>query len=146
MTQNIGRYFTLEELIFSQTAVRKGISNIPDATQAANLQALVKHVLDPLRAHLGRPIVVSSGFRSPRLNAAIGGVSTSQHCFGQAADIVVPGMAVADVVQAARDLRLPFDQLIDEFGSWTHISYGPRHRRQVLSARQSAGKTHYMVI
>ena len=137
------KHFTLDELLHSQAAVRHGIRNDPDKAALANLHALVEHVLDPLREALGRPVVVSSGYRSPRVNRAVGGSASSQHVLGQAADITVPGMSVADVVAKIRALRLPFDQLIDEFGRWVHVSYGPRHRRQVLRARRTAAGTKY---
>jgi len=139
----LGRNFSLDEMTFSQTAVRQGIRNEPDAQEIEALRALVTNVLDPLRDHLGKPVNVSSGFRSGTLNRAIGGASTSQHCLGQAADINVPGMSVAEVVAVIRKLKLPFDQLIDEFGSWVHVSYSPRNRRQVLIARTVGGKTVY---
>jgi uncharacterized protein YcbK (DUF882 family) len=139
----IGRHFTLEELTFSQTAVRRGIPNQANPQQIAALQALVLHILDPLRDHLGCSIQISSGLRVPALNKAIGGVPTSQHCFGEAADILVPGHSIASVVAEIRHLNLPFDQLIDEFGQWTHVSYGPRHRGQVLIARKVNGHTVY---
>lgn len=140
---NIGSHFTLDELTRSQTAARKGIANNPGASEIACLRELVAHILDPLREKLGKPILVSSGFRSVPVNAAVGGVASSQHCSGQAADINVNGMSVAELAAFIRKLNLPFDQLIDEFGSWVHVSYGPKHRRQVLIARTVGGKTVY---
>jgi hypothetical protein len=137
-------HFTLEEFLVSQTAVQKGIDNSPSDEHLANLQALVTHVLDPLRKLLGRPIIINSGYRSPSLNWAVGGVPDSQHALGMAADFRVSGMSVDEVVEATRKSGLPFDQLIHEFGSWTHISYDPRkHRRQVLRATKVNGRTHY---
>lgn len=136
-------HFTLGELTLSQTAVRKGLLNVPGQAEILCLRALVTHILEPLRVHVGKPIVISSGFRCAKLNKAIGGVETSQHCLGQAADITVPGMPVAELAKTIRELALPFDQLIDEFGSWVHVSYGPKHRREVLTARTIGGKTVY---
>lgn len=140
------KHFTLDELTHSQAAARKGLSNDPDAAACEHLQALVDNVLDPLREALGRPIVISSGYRSPAVNKAVGGASSSQHVLGQAADITVPGLTVAQVVATIRRLGLPFDQLIDEFGSWVHVSHSPRHRRQVLRAKRTAAGTKYEVI
>src|SRR5690606_11146330 len=98
--------------------------------------------LDPLREAIGRPVNVSSGFRNEAVNRLVGGSKTSQHRFGEAADINVPGMSVTEVIAKIKELKLPFDQVIDEFGSWVHVSYGPRQRRQGLKARRdSAGKT-----
>lgn len=142
----LGKHFTLDELTHSQAAARRGLPNEPDGPAQDNLRSLVANVLDPLREALGRPIVVSSGYRSPRVNKAVGGAASSQHVLGQAADITVPGVTVAQVVAKIRALGLPFDQLIDEFGSWVHVSYGPRHRRQVLRARRTAAGTKYEVL
>ena len=143
---NIGKHFTLAELTHSQAAARKGLKNDPDAAALESLQLLVRNVLDPLREALGRPITVSSGYRSPLVNRAVGGASSSQHVLGQAADIVVPGMHVTEVVARIRALGLPFDQLIDEFGSWVHVSHGPRNRRQTLRARRTSAGTKYEAI
>ena len=140
----IGKYFTLEELTRSQAASRNGLDNSPSNSQLDALKSLVRNILDPLREGLGRPVNVNSGFRSERVNKLVGGSSTSQHRFGEAADIVVPGMSVTQVIDKIQELKLPYDQVIDEFGSWVHISYGPRQRRQMLRARRnSAGKTVY---
>lgn len=140
----LGKHFTLDELTLSQAAARKGLLNVPTPQVFDNLRDLVKHILDPLREHLGKPVVVSSGYRSKGVNALIGGAVNSQHCLGQAADIKVPGMSVAELVKTIRLLGLPFDQLIDEFGSWVHVSYSPQHRRKALIARTVGGKTTYL--
>lgn len=139
----LGRFFTLDEMSVSQTAVRRGIVNRPGPREVDHLRALVVNILDPLRAYLGTPIVVTSGYRSPTVNKLVKGSATSQHVLGQAADIIVPGHSVSFVCAAIRRLKLPYDQLIDEFGEWTHVSYGPLHRRDFLTARRVAGKTVY---
>ena len=130
------KYFTLHELTRSATASRLKIDNTPSQEVVQNLELLVKNVLDPLREAYGKPIIVSSGYRCPKLNKAVGGVKNSQHMLGQAADIKTTSDSPADnrkLFDLARELKLPFDQLIDEFGyDWIHISYGPRHRKQVL--------------
>ena len=137
-------HFTLEEMVLSQTAIRQGIDNTPDAGTIECLRLLCVNVLEPFRALIGQPLHVDSGYRSVALNAAIGGVSTSQHCKGQAADIVVSGMTVDQLVEAARSLP-QFDQLIHEFGSWMHISYNPFNvnRKEVLKATKANGETVY---
>jgi len=143
----LGKYFTLEEMIRSQVASRNGIDNSPNNQQLDAMKALVRNILDPLRESLGRPVIVNSGFRNEAVNRLVGGSKSSQHQFGEAADIVVPGLTVTQVINKIRDLKLPFDQVIDEFGSWVHVSYGPRHRRQVLRARRDhAGHTRYTSI
>lgn len=130
------KYFTLNELTASSTAKRKGIDNTPDATVRANLTALVANILDPLREAYGKPIVVSSGYRSPKLNRAVGGAAKSQHVTGQAADIHTLSDTPADnkkLFDLILSLKLPFDQLINEYNfNWVHVSYSPRNRRQVL--------------
>lgn len=128
------KYFTMNELTKSQTAALRGIDNTPTAEAKRNLTALVERVLDPLRERWGAPITVTSGYRSPRLNAAVGGAKTSQHTLGQAADLSAGTKARnKDLFNLLRASGLPFDQLIDEKGySWVHVSYGPRARREVL--------------
>lgn len=141
----ISRNFTLQELTLSQTAVRRNINNDPDDATIANLKALCENILEPLREAAGKPIHINSGYRSPMLNVAVGGVTTSQHCKGQAADISIPGMPISQVIALVRSLKLPVDQAIDEFSSWTHLSYRAdgKNRRQFLAARNLNGRTVY---
>lgn len=134
------KYFTMNELTHSATAIRKGIDNTPDNTAKANLTALVANILDPLREAYGKPIVVSSGYRCAKLNRVVGGVARSQHISGQAADIQSVSKSKADhkkLFELAQRLRLPYDQLIDEYDyKWVHISFSTRgNRRQVLHVK-----------
>ena len=134
------KYFTIQELTISNTAERKGIDNTPDQKAAAALTALVANVLDPLREAWGRPIVVNSGYRCPKLNRAVGGVARSQHTKGEAADIRTLSNRRWENEQLFKlivQLKLPFDQLIDEHGySWIHVSYSEsKNRRQVLHVK-----------
>lgn len=134
------KYFTMTELTSSATAKRKGIDNTPDAKAKAALSALVANVLDPLREKYGKPIVVSSGYRSPKLNKAVGGVARSQHTKGEAADIRCVNDSRAenkrlfDLIVAS---GLPFDQLIDEYNyDWVHVSFKDgANRRQILHVK-----------
>ena len=134
------KYFTLQELTASATATRKGIDNTPSPEMTARLTALVANVLDPLREAWGKPIVVTSGYRSPRLNRAVGGAARSQHCKGEAADIRTlsnrrwENRQLYDLI---RKLGLPYDQLIDEYDySWIHVSYKEgANRHEVLHQR-----------
>lgn len=130
------KYFTIEELTHSDTAISKGIDNSPTMQEEQNLVALIENVLDPLREAYGRPLIVTSGFRCEKLNKAVKGSSTSQHRFGQAADIRSKEDTKSEnkkIFDLAQELNLPFDQLIDEYDyNWVHISYSPRNRRQVL--------------
>lgn len=128
-------YFSLSELTRSATASVLNIDNTPPPSAVANLTALVDNVLDPLRKAWGNPITVNSGYRSPRLNAAVGGAASSQHPKGEAADISAGSYDLnRQLFDLAVSLRLPFDQLIDERGyCWLHISHSrTSNRNQIL--------------
>jgi hypothetical protein len=118
---NLSPNFTLQELTVSEIAARRGLDNTPNAIEVANL-VRVAELLEQVRALLGKPILINSAFRSKPVNDAVGSRDTSQHRLGCAADIRVPGMTPKQVVQACIDADIPFDQIIEEFGSWTHIS------------------------
>lgn len=141
--------FTLQEMVHSHTANQKRIVNEPNEAQIENLRILCENVLQPLRDALG-PIHISSGFRSVKLNTAIGGSSSSQHCAlnGAASDIDM-GKRNAEVFNYIKD-NLEWDQLIWEFGtdenpSWVHVSYNEGHnRKQILKAIKQGGKTKYI--
>ena len=133
------KYFTIDELCASDTAERKKIDNVPNADARLRMQRLIEQLLDPIRAAWGSPITVNSGYRSPALNSAVGGVPTSQHVKGEAADITVGSTAdnkrlFDKIVELQKAGRIAFDQLIDESGySWVHISYrAGNNRNQVL--------------
>lgn len=129
-------FFTLPELLRSNTARCKAIDNTPSFEVVTNLRYLVVFILDPLRKAFGHPIRVTSGYRCPALNAAVGGVHNSQHLSGQAADIVpVSGGTVRDLFKLAQSINLPFDQLIlEKGGAWLHISFDiNRSRHNVFS-------------
>ena len=136
----ISKNFSLEELIYSQTAAAKGIDNTPNQEQIDNLVRLTKNVLQPLRDAINRPITISSGFRSKELNEAIGGAKYSQHLDGCAADIVVDGL-----VDAFRYIinHLYVDQCIFEQSGekcWIHVSYKDSgNRGEVLTYTNDGG-------
>jgi uncharacterized protein YcbK (DUF882 family) len=133
-SMQLSEHFSLSEMTFSQTATRRGLDNTPSAPVVKNLKTLCEKVLEPLREKLGKPIHVTSGYRSEVVNAAVGGVSNSQHLLGEAADIVVPGMSVQELFNFVRNSGIEFDQLINEYGRWVHVSYTTRHpnRKSVL--------------
>lgn len=146
MTQ-LSANFSLAEMTFSQTAVRHRISNAPSGAELDNLTRLCKTVLQPLRDFLKKPIKVSSGYRAPALNRAVGGSLSSAHMYGRAADISVEGMSAAQLFNTIKGLKLPVDQCIDEFGSWVHVGIataGQQPRHQYLRARHVAGQTVYL--
>lgn len=113
--------FSFEELTFSQTASRNGWDNTPPESVAMNL-IRIANLLEQVRSVTGKPIQVTSGYRSKTLNQAIGSSETSQHRLGCAADIKVAGMTPDQVVKAIIDSDIQYDQLIREFDSWVHIS------------------------
>lgn len=129
------RNFTIQELTASATAEAKKINNDPTPEAAENLKLLVDNVLDPLRDAYGKPVIVTSGYRSPALNAAVKGSKTSQHMKGQAADITAGSKQEnKKLFELAQELNLPYCQLIDERGfTWVHISYDKNNvKRQIL--------------
>jgi len=142
---NLSPNFTLEELTQSETANRKGLDNTPTEEAKANLVRLARF-LEEVRRALGRPIMVNSAYRSPKVNEAIGSKSTSQHCIGCAADIRVPGLTPDDIVKELLKTNLEYDQLIREFDSWVHISisnkFADKPRRQVLIIDKSGTRPY----
>lgn len=146
---NLTKNFYLDEMLASQSAVRLGFDEqfSPDQTIIDNLRALCVNVLQPLRDGLQRAILTSSGYRCPRVNQAIGGAKTSQHLFGMAADINVGHLTTEQLYQRIKNSGLVFDQLIQEFDRWVHVSYNPNiaaNRRQCLRAVKENGVTRYI--
>ncbi len=118
-------HFTLEEFTRSATASRLGICNEPSADSISNMQNLCQEILEPLRTYACQPIIITSGYRCRRLNKAVGGVSRSQHCTGEAADIHLPDMDTGQKWFAYIKDHLRFDQLIWEHSggaTWIHVS------------------------
>ena len=105
----LSKNFHLFELIVSQTAARAGLDNRPNMQAQKNLDRLCDTVLQPLRDAIGKPIIVTSGYRSPEVNRRVGGSSTSAHCYGCAADIHVPGMSSLELMRKIHGLKLPVD-------------------------------------
>jgi hypothetical protein len=143
---NLSKHVTVEEFCFSPSAIRAGIKNVMTLEQLNNAELLCEKVFEPIREHVGKPIKINSGFRSPSLNRAIGGSSNSQHCKGQAMDLDLSNKEVFNWIKN----NLIFDQLIYEFGNdnapdWIHVSYSHKNnRKQVLRAIKKAGKTVYI--
>lgn len=135
----MGKYFSMGEMMRSQTADARGISNKCNIEQAGNIQRLIAEVLDPLREAYGKPVRVTSGFRSPELNKAVGGSRTSDHMTGCAADIVGTPNTKGEnekLFKLVQELGLSYDQLIDEKNfRWVHVSFRSKetNRKQVLA-------------
>ncbi|MEM4177890.1 MAG: D-Ala-D-Ala carboxypeptidase family metallohydrolase [Nitrososphaeria archaeon] len=127
----------LHELVQSPTAIRLKIDKTPSEAVIRNLKRLCEKVLQPTRDHFNRPVVITSGYRSPALNKAVGGVPNSQHVTGEAADFYIPGVDNYTVAFRIKE-NLVFDQLILEYyrGGNTgrvHVSYSSTNRKQVLT-------------
>lgn len=140
----MSEHFNIAELTFSQTAVRKGIDNTPSETVTNNLHRLCE-TLEQVRALTGKQLTVSSGYRSPALNIAVGGAKNppSAHTFGLAADITCSGMTPKALAMLIRESDIEFDQLIYE-GTWVHIGLAVGSlRREVLTANFSNGHATY---
>jgi zinc D-Ala-D-Ala carboxypeptidase len=143
--------FSLHELTKSETALRMGLDNTPDEAATESLRLLCEKVLQPVRDHFNKGVKVNSAYRSPESNAAVKGSKTSDHCFGRAADIEIPGVANADLAQWIMD-NLDYTQLILEFytpgipdSGWVHVSYDPNNlKKQELTATKVDGKTQYL--
>ena len=148
---NLTTNFSLHEMTKSETALRKGLPNVPTEADIASLKLLAEKVLQPLRDHYGVGIKVNSGYRSPDVNAAVGGSRTSDHCKGQAADIEIAGIPNAVLAQYIKD-SLQYTQLILEFytpgipdSGWVHVSYDANNLKcQTLTATKKDGKTAYL--
>lgn len=149
----LSEHLDLSEVVRSESAKRKGISNMPTPEHIANFKVLAEKIFEPIRVHFRCPIVVSSGYRSKELNQAIGGSNSSQHCTGEAIDLDMDGTPHGVSNRMVFDYiknNLEFDQLIYEFGNsenpdWVHVSYEStgKQRKQVLRASRINGKTTY---
>lgn len=141
--EKLTKNFFLSELLASETAARRGIANAPTGADLGNIRNFLAPGLQAVRDLLGVPMVVSSGYRGPALNKAIGGSSSSQHMVGLAADFTAPGFGTPlKICRAIMASGLVFDQMIME-GTWVHISFSAKPRRQVLTAHFGPGGTTY---
>ena len=147
LTKNL----SLAEVTKSATAIRMGIANTPSATHLIALKEVSKNIFQPCREHFGKPLAVTSGYRSEALNEAINGSKTSQHSKGEALDLdadVFGGFSNAELFNYIKD-HLDFDQLIWEFGNnnnpaWVHCSYKTQgNRNEVLIAIKTNNQTTY---
>ena len=136
-------HFTLDEFLRSQTATRYGIDMTPPAFVVDNIVKLVSMFLHPIRVKAGSPLIITSGYRPKELNDRIRGSATSAHIDGRAADFYVIGQTPYETCLMIRELGLPFDQLIHEFGGWVHLGISGSPREELLTAFKSGGRTTY---
>ena len=150
---NLSNNFTLHELTKSQTATRKDINNEPGTAEVENLIHLAKTILQPVREHFGKPVMISSGYRSPELCEAIGSSVKSQHARGEAADFEIHEVDNKDLATWISK-NCEFDQLILEYyiegdpnSGWIHCSSSmEKSRKQMLRATKIAGQLSYSPI
>ena len=152
--ENISKHISYKEATRSNTALRRGIENIPDVEELENMKLIAEEVFEPLRKWVGGPIKINSFYRSPELNVAIGGSKKSQHCHGQAIDIddTYGHRSNASMFKHIR-YNMDYDQIIWEFGddknpAWVHVSYvsEEKNRHRCLQAYKENGKTKYKII
>ena len=150
MSMKLSKNFTLEELCYSATANKLKINNLTtDNNIVSKLKLLAEHILQPVRDHYGKPVVINSGYRCPSLNKAVGGASTSQHLKGEAADLEIMGLSNYELALWIKD-NLDFDQLILEFcdnlkndinSGWVHCSFKAiGNRKQCLTINKKGTK------
>ena len=152
--ENISKHISYKEATRSNTALRRGIDNIPDVEELENMKLIAEKVFEPLRKWVGGPIKINSFYRSPELNVAIGGSKKSQHCHGQAIDIddTYGHRSNASMFKHIR-YNMDYEQIIWEFGddknpAWVHVSYvsEEKNRHRCLQAYKENGKTKYKII
>ena len=127
--------FTMSELLHSNIAEKYNISNIPDRVSLDNMLVMIVECLQPIREYIGKPMVISSGYRSHRLNGhpLINGARNSQHLTGQAVDFTIKGMTPKMIIELIKESGVEFDQLINEHNLWVHISYNKgKNRKEVI--------------
>lgn len=128
-------HFTMSELLKSDIAEKYNISNIPDKQSLDNMLILICECLEPIRLYIDKPMIISSGYRSCRLNGhpLINGNPNSQHCKGQAVDFTIKGMTPKIIIELIKESGVEFDQALNECDCWVHLSYNKgKNRKQVL--------------
>jgi len=146
----LSQNFTLQELTYSDTAIRKGMDNTPNEEQIENLRLVCNNILEKVRSHFNLPVVVSSGYRSVAVCEAVGSSAKSQHTKGQAADFEIFGIPNKEVADWIVN-NIDYDQCILEFwnenepnSGWVHCSFSNAgNRRQYLKAQKIDGKIVY---
>lgn len=124
--------FKLSELIYSEKAVQHNINNMPDINSLDCMLDLIFYCLQPVRDFIKKPMIITSGYRNKEVNKLVGGVANSQHMKGQAADFIIKGLSVAYIIDLIKNSGIEYDQLINEYNRWVHISYVKgKNRKQI---------------
>lgn len=152
MATKLTEHFTLEEMTTSPTAKKLGLPNTPTTEHIENMRYCCEKILEPVRAHFGKAVTINSSYRSPAVNKAVGGSTTSQHVNGQAIDFEIQGISNKVVADWVAD-NLEFDQVILEFyvegdknSGWVHASIKKEggNRKQKLIAKKDGSSTKYV--
>ena len=125
--------FKMSELIYSNEAIKNKLNNTPNIDSLDCMLELIASVLQPIRNAIKKPMIITSGYRSPKLNKVVGGKPNSQHLKGQAVDFKIKGLKPKQIVEFIKNMGIEFDQLINEYDTWVHISYNKgNNRKQIL--------------
>lgn len=125
-------YFKLSEFIHSETAIIHKINNMPDINSLDHLLDLIFYVMQPLRDKARKPIIITSGYRNQQVNKLICGALNSQHTNGQACDFIIKGLPVSSSIDFIKKSGIVYDQLINEYDKWVHISFVKGKNRMML--------------
>lgn len=123
-------YFKMSELIHSDKAIFHNINNMPDINSLDNMLNLIYYVLNPIRQNIEKPVIITSGYRNKQVNKLVNGAPNSQHLKGEAADFIIKGMTIEDIIKFINNLNIEYDELINEYNKWVHISFVKGHNRQ----------------
>ena len=128
--------FKISELIYSYTAIKKNINNMPDINSLDNMLELIVYCLQPIRELIKKPMIITSGYRCSELNKLVKGSSTSGHLKGRCADFCCSGLTPQQIIQLIKNSNIPYTQLIEEYSnntSWVHVDYDKKNlKRETL--------------
>lgn len=142
MFKNISPHFSIAQFEHSEKAIELHMTNNMNSEELSNAVLLANTVLENIFNKVAK-FKINSGFRCVALNKAVGGVADSQHCLGEAADLLPITMSLPDFFDAIVASGIPYDQIIFEFGRWVHISYAKNPRKEKLEAKMVNGKAVY---
>ena len=124
--------FKMSELIHSDIAIQNNFNNMPDINSLDNMLELVFYCLQPIRDLIKKPMIITSGYRSQQVNFLAGGAFNSQHKEGKAADFKIKGMTPKEIIEIIENSDIEYDQLINEYDKWVHVSIDNKHNRKSI--------------